>query len=222
MYLFINCSNYFKKVLTKKCNSEKKKSYLNLNQSLIEKFCSYIEGDWNNYDQNQKFPSLWSHIRVCFRTIPEENVGPNCFYVESAYDYMLDKPYKTVVVRIIEKDGFIEMENFKLKSPEDFWFGSRDSSLLLNLKVDDLIKFNDDCNSIFYYKENEDIFYGITKPGKKCIIIRNGVKTYLDSRITLSKSKYTSWDIGRSYESELQLWGSTSGPFCFEKQDFKF
>mmetsp|Transcript_10005 Transcript_10005/g.22821 ORF Transcript_10005/g.22821 Transcript_10005/m.22821 type:complete len:223 (+) Transcript_10005:73-741(+) len=222
MYNFIITVNYSKKFNLNCDKSIKKKNSLILGKCSIEKFSKYIEGDWNNYKQNQKFPSLWSHIRVCYRALSVEKIGPYSFYVESAYDYMLDKPYKTAVVKLIEKKGFIEMINFKLKRPEEFWFASRDPSLLADLSEKDLIKLNEDCNSIFYYKDFEDTFYGFTKPGKKCLILRDGIKTYLDSRITLSKDQYSSWDIGRDCKNDLQLWGSTSGPFCFEKENFKF
>ena len=50
--------------------------------------------------------------------------------------------------------------------------------------------------------------------------MRGNIKTYLDSRIIVSPTTYSSWDIGRDIENDNQVWGATSGPFCFEKTIF--
>ena len=55
-------------------------------------------------------------------------------------------------------------------------------------------------------------------PEKKCVIVRGGQKTYLDSRIIVSPETYSSWDIGKDSETDKQVWGATSGPFYFEKK----
>merc|ERR1711966_639003 len=143
-------------------------------------------------------------------------MGPS-FYVESAYDYMLDKPYKTAVIELEEKEGLIEMNNFRISQPEEFWFGSHDPSLLKGLSKERLVQLPPVCNTVFEYNSKEDFFKGFTKPGKQCLITRNKKKTYLDSRIILGKDFYSSWDIGRDVENDNQLWGATSGPFEFKK-----
>ena len=204
------------------------KQFLNSNQrtyfplrikmsSNIEKFSTYLVGDWNNYQQSQDFPALWSHIHVCYQKLPSNFMEQSSFYVESAYDYSLDKPYKTGVIAIQEVDGKIEMQNFKVKQPEKFWYGSHDPSLLKNLEPEDLIKLPNICDTIFEYDNEKDEYEGQTRPGKKCIIQRGDKQTYLDSRIIVSKNSYSSWDIGRDLLSDEQIWGATSGPFYFKK-----
>merc|ERR1711908_33208 len=68
--------------------------------SNLEKFSEYINGDWSNREQSMEFPALWSHIHVCYRRLPDNFIGSPSFYVESAYDYSLDKPYKTAIVAL--------------------------------------------------------------------------------------------------------------------------
>ena len=193
----------------------KKKLIMSLN---LERFSYYLRGNWNNKRQSMEFPALWSHIHVCYHRLPDSFLGSPSFYVESAYDYSLDKPYKTTIIALNELDDKIEMENFKIKKPEQFWYGSHDPSLLKNLNKNDLIKLPNICDTIFEYTENKNLYNGRTRPGKKCVIVRGGQKTYLDSRIIISPETYSSWDIGRELETDKQVWGATSGPFCFEKK----
>ena len=200
----------------------KKSNYINKIQSFkmlneMENFIVKISGEWSNKFQSQNFPALWAHIHVCYRPLPYDLLGMDSFYIESAFDYMLDKPYKTAVMGLTKKDHLIEAKNFRIIKPEEYWFCSYDDSVLKTLNKNRLIETPSICSTIFEYKKEEDIFIGITKPGKKCIINVDNKKTYLDSRITLSKNEYTSWDIGRDIENDIQVWGATSGPFCFSK-----
>jgi hypothetical protein len=185
--------------------------------SNLEQFSDYIKGDWSNKKQSMEFPALWSYIYVCYQRLPENFLGSPSFYVESAYDYSLDKPYKTAIVALCEIDNKIEMHNYKVKQPERFWFGAHDSSLLGNLSQEDIIKLPSICDTIFEYIDDKKNYEGKTRPGKKCVIMRGDLVTYLDSRIIVSQDSYSSWDIGRNIDNDNQVWGATSGPFCFEK-----
>lgn len=187
----------------------------------MDRFSEYLTGDWNNKSQSSEFPALWSHIHVCYCPLPVKIFGSPSFYVESAYDYSLDKPYKTAIVTLEEIENKIEMKNFKIKQPEQFWFGAHDPSLLASIKKDDTFKLPEICDTIFEYIESKKNYEGRTRPGKKCLIMRGHTKTYLDSRVIVAQHNYSSWDIGRDVENDTQLWGATSGPFWFEKTNFQ-
>mmetsp|Transcript_42502 Transcript_42502/g.66567 ORF Transcript_42502/g.66567 Transcript_42502/m.66567 type:complete len:220 (-) Transcript_42502:3940-4599(-) len=211
---FINNLNSCKP--TKRYKGENK-IICSLNEKHMERFTNYISGAWTNSKQAEEFPALWSKINVSYSKLPQELLDGESFYVESAYHYMLDQPYKTGVVLLKLKDDIIEMKNYKIIQPEDFWYGSYNKNLLKSMKSDRLVELPDYCNTVFSYCDKEDIFNGRTKPGKKCIIPRNGLKTYLDSRITLEKDSYSSWDIGRNLSNDEQIWGATTGAFRFKK-----
>jgi hypothetical protein len=185
--------------------------------SNLNRFSNYIIGDWNNRQQAMDFPALWSHIHVCYHRLPDNFIGSPSFYVESAYDYSLDKPYKTAIIGLKEVDNKIEMENYKIRQPEQFWFGAHDPSLLKGLTDNQIVKLPSICDTIFEYIEEKDRYEGRTRPGKNCVIMRGDLKTYLDSRIIVSQNSYSSWDIGRNYDNDVQVWGATSGPFSFKK-----
>ncbi len=215
--MFVNILNISKKInFTENKKKICKKNTIRMSIE-IETFINHISGEWSNKKQSQDFPALWAHIHVCYRPLPFDMLGMYSFYIESAFDYMIDKPYKTAVMGLIKNENFIEAKNFRVIKPEEYWFGSHDDRLLKTLNKNRLIETPSICSTMFEYKKDEDLFIGITKPGKKCIINVDNKKTYLDSRITLSKNKYTSWDIGRNVENDSQIWGATSGPFCFSK-----
>jgi hypothetical protein len=202
------------RLLYKRKLSEKNNYLMSSN---LNKFVDYISGEWSNKKQASEFPSLWSHIQVCYRPLDFELLQGYSFYVESAYDYSLDQPYKNGVLLVKEKDNLLEISNFKIVGSEDFWYGAYDNSLLKDLTKNRLIPLPEECNTEFYFDNEKDLFVGKTKPGKNCIIPRKNQKTFLDSTFLLEKDKYSSLDIGRDVENEKQIWGSTEGPFRFDR-----
>ncbi|AFP65495.1 cpeT-like protein (nucleomorph) [Chroomonas mesostigmatica CCMP1168] len=213
MIFFLNCFKASHLVFRKNFSPKKKL----VMSSHLNKFIDYISGEWSNKEQASKFPSLWSRIQVCYRPLDVNFLKGHSFYVESAYDYSLDQPYKNGVLLVEEKDDILELCNFKIIGSEDFWYGAYDPTLLKDLTVDRLIKLPIECNTEFQYDTEKDLFIGKTKPGKKCIIPRKNNTTFLDSTFLLEKNKYSSLDIGRDVETEAQIWGSTEGPFRFDR-----
>lgn len=198
--IFLN-SHTFKAVnRSQSCTMEK----LNMSSNL-ERFSKYIAGDWTNFKQSNEFPALWSYIHVCYQPLPVNFLGTPSFYVESAYDYSLDKPYKTAIVSIKETTNRIEMKNYKIKQPERFWLGAHQPSLLNNLERVDIIQLPSICDTMFEYNVDKKTYLGKTRPGKKCVIMRGEIQTYLDSRLTISHNSYSSWDIGREVKSNEQI-----------------
>ena len=132
----------------------KKSNYINKIQSFkmlneMENFIVKISGEWSNKFQSQNFPALWAHIHVCYRPLPYDLLGMDSFYIESAFDYMLDKPYKTAVMGLTKKDHLIEAKNFRIIKPEEYWFGSYDDSVLKTLNKNRLIETPSICSTIF-------------------------------------------------------------------------
>jgi hypothetical protein len=58
-------------------------------------------------------------------------------------------------------------------------------------------------------------FKGKVEPGKGCIVVRDGQKTYLDSEFEIDGDKFISRDRGRNPETDEHVWGSVAGPFYF-------
>lgn len=58
-------------------------------------------------------------------------------------------------------------------------------------------------------------FQGEIKPGKACIVERQGKITYLDNSFEITDNKLISYDRGRDPETDELIWGSVAGPFEF-------
>jgi hypothetical protein len=69
------------------------------------------------------------------------------------------------------------------------------------------------CDMIVNWTGNS--FQGEVKPGKNCIIVRDGKETYLDNSFEIDKDKLMSLDRGYDPETNELAWGSIAGPFHF-------
>lgn len=172
----------------------------------------WMAADFSNQEQAFENPPIFAHIRVCMRPLPLELMGSPSFFVEQAYDYMLNNPYRVRVLRLMIVENHIEIENYSVKEDEPFYGASRDVSRLQNLKVEQLEKLPG-CNMIVEWTGHS--FKGHVKPGKMCRVLRKGQETYLDSTFEIDENKFLSLDRGRDLVTDERVWGSAGGAFHF-------
>ena len=146
------------------------------------------------------------------RPLPNDLLGGTSLFLEQAYDFMLDQPYRLRIIKLSIVDDRIELENFKVKEQEKFYGASRNLDLLSTLTPDAIEKM-DGCDMDVIWTGNS--FQGQIKPGKACIVERKGKITYLDNSFEITDSKLTSYDRGRDPETDELVWGSIAGPFEF-------
>jgi hypothetical protein len=146
------------------------------------------------------------------RPLPWELLDGVSLFVEQAYDYMLHRPYRSRVVKLIENNNRIEIENYVLNDPEKYLGGSREPERLSSLQAEEL-QLLDGCNMLVSWTGNS--FEGNVEPGKKCAIVRKGKTTYLDSSFEIDERKFISHDRGFDMDTDEQVWGSVAGPFHF-------
>ncbi|MFB2894686.1 chromophore lyase CpcT/CpeT [Aerosakkonemataceae cyanobacterium BLCC-F50] len=178
----------------------------------IATLARWMAADFSNQEQAFENPPFYAHIRVCMRPLPLDFLSGVSFFVEQAYDYALNDPYRVRVLKLIPKDDRIEIENYTLKSETQFYGASRDPKRLENLKIDNLEKLSG-CNMIVEWTGNS--FKGKVEPGKGCLVVRKGQTTYLDSEFEIDEEKFISLDRGRDPETDEHIWGSLAGPFYF-------
>ena len=106
----------------------------------------------------------------------------------------------------------IELENYKVKDQEKFYGASRNPDLLSTLTADHVEKMAG-CDMDVTWTGNS--FKGEIKPGKACIVERNGKVTYLDNSFEINDKQLTSFDRGRDPETDELVWGSVAGAFEF-------
>lgn len=178
----------------------------------IATLAQWMAADFSNQHQAFENPPFFAHIRVCMRPLPLEILSGVGFYVEQAYDYMINQPYRSRVLKLVVKDGHIEIENYTIKDEKQFYGASRDLERLKTLTADRLEKLPG-CNMQVEWTGHS--FKGQVEPGKGCIVERKGKSTYLDSEFEIDDQKFISLDRGRDPETDEHIWGSVAGPFDF-------
>ncbi|MGF1676334.1 MAG: chromophore lyase CpcT/CpeT [Rivularia sp. (in: cyanobacteria)] len=178
----------------------------------IPTLARWMASDFSNQEQAFENPPFFAHIRVCMRPLPLDLLSGVSFYVEQAYDYMLNDPYRVAVNKLVDAGNHIEIENYRVKNAEKFYGASRNLELLQTLEPNDLEKLSG-CNMIVEWTGHS--FKGAVEPGKSCIVFRKGKNTYLDSEFEMDAEKFISKDRGRDLETDEHIWGSVAGPFNF-------
>lgn len=174
----------------------------------------WMAADFSNQAQAFENPPFFAHIRVCMRPLPRTLLDAPSLYLEQAYDYMLNRPYRTRVLRLSVQDGRLAIENYQVKDEEEFYGASRDRARLAALSGDRLERM-DRCN--FWVDWTGSSFKGEVEPGKGCMVTRKGRETYLDSRFELTDSWFVSHDRGLDPVTDEHVWGAVAGPFQFVK-----
>ncbi len=172
----------------------------------------WMAADFSNQAQAFENPPLFAHIRVCMRPLPVEFLSGISLFVEQAYDYDLNDPYRLRVLKLTPQENHIEIDNYTIQEEKEFYGASRDLKRLHTLTSDRLEKLLG-CTMLVEWSGNS--FVGRVQPGKSCMVVRKGKTTYLDSEFEIDDQKFISRDRGRDPETDEHIWGSLSGPFEF-------
>ena len=174
-----------------------------------------MSADFSNQDQAFENPPFYAHIRVCMRPLPIALLSGASLFLEQAYDYMLNDPYRMRVLKFVEKDGHIEIEHYQVRDEAKFYGASRDINRLQALTIDQLERMSG-CSMIVEWTGQS--FKGRVEPGKACVIVRKGQTTYLDNEFEIDDQRLLSLDRGRDPETDEMVWGSVAGPFHFVRR----
>lgn len=178
----------------------------------ISTLAKWMAGDFSNQGQAFTNPPLFAHIRVCMRPLPWELLEGTSLFLEQAYDFMLNSPYRLRVLKLSVVDERICLENYKVIDQEQFYGASRDPERLKQLSTQHLEKLPG-CNMIVEWTGNS--FKGYVEPGKACLVERKGKITYLDNSFEIDGESLISYDRGRDPETDELVWGSIAGAFEF-------
>jgi hypothetical protein len=172
----------------------------------------WMASDFSNQEQAYANPPFFAHIRVCMRPLPYDLLDGTSLFLEQAYDFMLNQPYRLRIIKLNVVGDRLELENYKVKEQEKFFGASRNLDLLQTLTVNQIEKMTG-CDMDVTWTGNS--FKGEIKPGKACIVERKGKITYLDNSFEIDGQKLVSYDRGRDPETDELVWGSVAGPFEF-------
>ncbi|MEB3308637.1 MAG: chromophore lyase CpcT/CpeT [Snowella sp.] len=174
----------------------------------------WMTADFSNQEQAFANPPFFAHIRVGIRALPLSRFSQPTLFLEQAYDFMINRPYRLRALQLKVVEDHIEIENFKIKNEESFYGASRNLEQLGKLTPDELEKMNG-CDMIVTWTGHS--FKGEVQPGKNCIIVRNGQETYLDNSFEIDQHQLISLDRGYDPETNEMVWGSIAGPFHFQR-----
>lgn len=181
----------------------------------VAQLVRWMAADFSNQTQAFDNPPLFAHIRVCMRPLPVALTSGLGLYLEQAYDFMLDQPYRSRVLNFMEIDGQIEVENYSIHDQESLYGAARNPELLKTLTSDRLHKMS---GCTFQVEWTGHSFKGKVESGQGCRVVRKGQETYLDSEFEVDEHLFWSLDRGRDLETHEHIWGSIAGPFRFERR----
>lgn len=179
----------------------------------ITTLAQWMASDFSNQAQALENPPFFAHIRVCMRPLPWELLDGMSLYLEQAYDFMLNQPYRVRVLKLVPATDHIVIENYEVAEVEEFYGASRQPERLKNLTPDRLKKMSG-CSYITHWTDHHS-FKGRVEPGKGCIVVRKNQTTYFDGEFEIDGEKFISHDRGMDLETDRQVWGAIAGPFQF-------
>jgi hypothetical protein len=187
------------------------------NPSDVYTLAQWLAGDHSNWEQAIDNPPFFAHIRDGIRALPNPITDDGVWlFLEQAYDYELNHPYRTAVLHLIFQNDRIEMINYRLKNAETFFGASRDLDRLKVLDINAIEQLQG-CTQ-WVDRTDQQTFKGAVEPGKKCCINRKGVDTYLAIEFEVTENTYSSLDRGYDIVTDERVWGSIAGAFQFVKK----
>ena len=175
---------------------------------MIENFCKWFEGTFNNKIQAFTYPSRYAYIVVTHRKVKD-----GWFYGEQAYFNKTQKPYRQFLLNVVAEDtGNIVVKNYEIKD-KSLHLGFKNLESLLNLPL----THKAGCDTIFEFKNGH--YAGRIQPGCSCVVMQGDNETYLENVAFLGEGWYNVEAKGFDPESKKQVWGSQHGCFLFKKYD---
>jgi len=169
---------------------------------MIDDFFLMFEGKFENRTQAFSYPSKYAYIRVT-----HVNIGDGLFYGEQAYKHELHLPYRQFVLEPILENDYIRVKNYKIDDKKRYVNFSNLDKIEKNM-----LKYKNGCDLIF--KQQESFFVG-ELVGCDCIVDWDSKKTYVQTKIELTKEHYYIMDKGYCANDHTQLWGSNYDQFEF-------
>lgn len=180
----------------------------------IDTLVSWMAGDFSNQAQALDNPPFFAHIRVCMRPLPTGFLPGVSLFLEQAYDFALDQPYRLRVLEFLLLDDKILLHNHSLKEGERFFGAARNPERLQKIQPDDIVEMPGCSMEVTWTGHS---FLGRIQ-GKGCKVNWRGQDTYLDNEFEISKGCLLSLDRGRDPITDERVWGSIAGPFQFTQR----
>ena len=182
----------------------------------LELFCRLLVGRHSNQQQAFDNPPFFAHIVLKYRALPQ--FSEPTLLLEQGYAVDPNNPYRVRILRPTQNgETSIRVINFRLQEPQRFQGASDDRSVRDGI-TEQSLRVLDGC-AYDVTSSGPSTFVGTTEPGCCCIVRRNGVDTYLESRFQLTPDGMTTLDRGYDLTTKQRIWGSVAGDFRFKRED---
>lgn len=171
---------------------------------MIETFCDWFEGTWENKIQAFSFPSKYAMVRLIHKKVPGTK---SMFYGEQAYNYALHAPYRQFLVEATIDNDVIRVKNYDFDKKSFLGFKNLES-------IQKDLTHKTECDTIL--KFDGKAFQGSIQ-GCRCHVEWKNQITYVKNEVFLSKTEYHVVDKGYLLGTDTQVWGGKYGPFKFQK-----
>ncbi len=158
---------------------------------MIDKFCEYFEGTFENKMQAMSYPTKFAMIELLH--IP---YGERKFRCIQRY-YVDKKEYRNTIISVSQQDSIILVKNYKEEIPET-----------------GQLTYLEGCDILF--ESIGDEFHG-KNLCKTCYVKWSGKETYLQTQSILGNNYYHVIDKGYDVNTDEHIWGSFNGQFQFVK-----
>ena len=101
----------------------------------IAALARWMAADFSNQEQAIENPPFYAHIRVCMRPVSLGLSSGVSLFLEQAYDYMLNNPYRLRVLNLRNAQNHIILENYTVKEEQRFYGASRNLERLKTLSA---------------------------------------------------------------------------------------
>ena len=186
------------------------------NKTLLE-FAKLISGIFSNKEQALDNPKNFAHIQIHIRPLLFKTYNCFAFYSEQRYQHDIWNPYRQSINKLSQEKELFILSNHKIENKERFTGSALEISLLNNISKYKLCK-KSGC-SMYFRETNPGSFSGAIESGSKCYIQYGKDKTYVKSKVEISKNSLISEDSGYEIETDRKVWGSEFGPLIFKKID---
>ena len=154
---------------------------------MIDIFCDYFEGTFDNRMQAMSYPTKFAMIELV-----HEKLDNNRF--RCTQRYYIDKiAYRKSIIEVIEQESNLLVKNYKEENQ---------------------LTYLDGCDIIF--EKISDEFHG-KNLCKNCFVTWSEKQTYLQTQSILGNNYYHVIDKGYDINTDEHIWGSFNGPFQFVK-----
>mgnify|MGYP003326773559 CR=1 FL=1 len=155
---------------------------------MIDKFCEYFEGTFDNKMQAMTNPAQFAMIELLHTPYDE-------YMFQCVQRYCVDKrEYRKTVISVSEQDSCLLVKNFK--------------------ETDNKLTYLEGCDILFELVGDE--FHG-KNLCKTCFVSWSGKDTYLQTESILGNGYYHVIDKGYDINTDEHIWGSFHGQFQFVK-----